>query len=131
MATSHSLKTPYCVRLTKEQKNYINELLPRGYSLQGLSDQKTKPPISKSSTIRKFAIPKEETVEEKDSQADQKRRKTKTFQEPELPEKRNSLGKKDEINKRALIIKKLKKHEAAWPFKNPVNPKTLDIPNYF
>lgn len=30
----------------------------------------------------------------------------------------------------ATIIKKLKKHDSSWPFRAPVDPKALLIPNY-
>lgn len=28
------------------------------------------------------------------------------------------------------VIRKLKKHESSWPFRMPVDPKALSIPNY-
>lgn len=30
----------------------------------------------------------------------------------------------------ANIVRKLKKHEASWPFRHPVDAKALSIPNY-
>lgn len=40
------------------------------------------------------------------------------------------MAKKDEISKKAAIVKKLKKHDSSWPFRSPVDPKALLIPNY-
>lgn len=34
------------------------------------------------------------------------------------------------MSKMLSIVRKIKKNENAWPFKMPVNPKELNIPNY-
>lgn len=122
----------YRVTLNRRQEQFLSRMLPKGYSFQLYKVRKNINDYPYREFDKKYKKTESIILSKKESQMYD------SFQPSEVSWREKSQQPAIQVQplkpmqeQLLTMVRKLKKHESSYPFRSPVDPKALQVPDYF